>query len=119
VAAAAGARPPALSALTEVEFASVVARRARERTLTAADAARVLAAFDAHVGERRYRLLALGAETFTEARRLLRGGKAPLATLDALHLALCALHRETILTADRQLARAAGSLGIRFRLVGA
>jgi len=39
--------------------------------------------------------------------------------LDALHLALCALHRETILTADRRLARAAGLLGVRFHLVSA
>lgn len=113
VAAAVGGRPPAISALTEVEFASAVARRVRERTLAAADGERVLELFDAHVAERRYRHLPIGAETFVQARRLLRSGKAPLATLDALHLALASLGEEAILTADRQLARAAARFGVK------
>jgi predicted nucleic acid-binding protein len=119
VAAAVGAKPPAISALTDVEFAAVVARRTREGTLSAADGARVLEAFDLHVAERRYRHFAVDADTFREARRMLRAGRAPLSTLDALHLAQGALNREPVLTADRQLARAAARLGLKFHLVGA
>lgn len=116
-AAAVGAAPPAISALTEVEFASVVARRLRERTISAADGALVLRTFDAHVADRRYRRLPVVAETFVEAGRLLRSGAAPLSTLDALHLAIAASHREPLCTADRQLARAAARLGAKVHLI--
>lgn len=116
-AAAVGDTALAISALTEVEFASAVARRMRERTITAADGALVLRTFDFHLAERRYRRLPVVAETFVEAVKLLRSGAAPLATLDALHLAVAAAHREPLFTADRQLARAAKKLGVRARLV--
>ncbi len=114
---AVGAAPPAISALTEVEFASVVARRLRERTISVADGALVLRTFDAHVADRRYRRLPVIAETFIEAGRLLRSGAAPLSTLDALHLAIAASNRETLCTADRQLARAAVRLGAKVHLI--
>ncbi len=116
---AVGAAPPAISALTEVEFASVVARRLRERTISVADGALVLRTFDAHVADRRYRRLPVIAETFIEAGRLLRSGAAPLSTLDALHLAIAASNRETLCTADRQLARAAARLGAKVHLIRA
>ena len=116
---AVGAAPPAISALTEVEFASVVARRLRERTISVADGALVLRTFDAHVADRRYRRLPVIAETFIEAGRLLRSGAAPLSTLDALHLAIAASNRETLCTADRQLARAAVRLGAKVHLIRA
>lgn len=118
-AAAIGAAPPAISALTEVEFASVVARRLRERTISAADGALVLRTFDAHIAERRYKVLPIVAETFVEAGRLLRSGAAPLATLDALHLAIVASNRESLCTADRQLGRAAARLGVKVHLIRA
>ena len=118
-AAVVGAAPPAISALTEVEFASVVARRLRERTISAADGALVLRTFDAHLADRRYRRLPIAAETFVEASRLLRSGAAPLSTLDALHLAVAASNRESICTADKQFARAAARLGAKVHLVRA
>jgi predicted nucleic acid-binding protein len=118
-AAAVGATPPAFSALTEVEFASVVARRLRERTISAADGALVLRTFDAHVADRRYRRLPVVAETFVEAGRLLRSGAAPLSTSDALHLAIAASNRKPLCTADRQLARAAARLGAKILLTRA
>jgi predicted nucleic acid-binding protein len=116
-ATAVGASPPAFSALTEVEIASVVARRMRERTISAADGALVLRTFDAHVADGRFRRLAVVAETFVDACRLLRAGAAPLSTLDALHLAIAVSHREILCTADHQLARAAKKLGVRTRLI--
>lgn len=118
-AAAVGAAPPAISPLTEVEFASVVARRLRERTISAADGAKVLRAFDHHIAERRYRRLPIVAETFTEAVRLLRSGAAPLSTLDALHLAVTASNREPLCTADKQFARAATRFGVKVNLIRA
>ena len=69
--------------------------------------------FDTHVTERRYRHLPVTPETFAQAGRMLRSGKAPLATLDALHLALGVLHRESICTADKQLALAAKRFGVK------
>lgn len=112
-----GDTPLAISTLTEVEFASAVARRMREQTITVADGARVLRTFDTHLADRHYRRLPIIAETFIEAGRLLRSGAAPLSTLDALHLAVAAAHRDPLCTADRQLARAAKKLGVRVRLV--
>lgn len=118
-AAALGTAVPAISALTEAEFASVVARRLRERTLSAADGSRVLFAFDTHLSERRYRRLPIVAQTFTDAVALLRSGTVALSTLDALHLAVVTSSREALCTADRQLARAAARLGIKVHLVRA
>lgn len=118
-AAAVGTAPPAISALTEVEFASVVARRLRERTLSAADGGLVLLTFEAHVAERRYRRLPVVAEIFAEAARLIRSREAPLATLDALHLAIAMANREPLCTADKQLARAAARFGVKVRLIRA
>ncbi|MCC6211048.1 MAG: type II toxin-antitoxin system VapC family toxin [Burkholderiales bacterium] len=118
-AAALGAAPPAISALTEAEFASVVARRLRERTLSAADGAKVLHAFDAHLAEHRYRRLPVVAQTFADAVRLLSSGAAPLSTLDAIHLAVVASSREALCTADRQLARAAAGFGVKVHLIRA
>ena len=108
---------PAISALCEVEFASVVARRIRERSLSAADGAKVLRAFDAHVDERRFRQLPVVSASFVEAGRMLRAGGTPLSTLDALHLAVVIAGRESLCTADRQLSRAAAKCGVQVRLI--
>jgi len=116
-AALVGSAPPAISSLTEVEFASVIARRLRERSISAADGVRVLEAFDTHVAERRYRRLAITADTFASAGKLLRGGGPAVSTLDALHLAVAAAHREPICTADRQFARAATYARLKVHLV--
>lgn len=117
--AAVGAAPPAISALTELEFASVVARRLRERTLSAADGALVLRTFDAHLADGHYRRLPVLAETFVEAGRLLRAGAALLSALDGLHLAVALALREPLCTADRQLARAAMRTGAKAQLIRA
>jgi predicted nucleic acid-binding protein len=117
VAAAVGAARQAISALCEVEFASAVARRSRERAISSADAARVLETFDAHVGEQRFERLPVVPHTFSEAARMLRAGTAPLAALDALHLAIVRGHTHTLLTADAQLARAAERFDLKVRLI--
>lgn len=118
-AATVGAAPPAISALTEVEFASIVARRLRERTISAADGALVLRTFDTHLADRRYRRLPVVSDTFAEAGKLLRSGAAPLSTLDALHLAIAISSREPVCTADRQFARAAARHGAKVQLIRA
>jgi len=97
----------------------MIARRLRERSLAPSDGSRVLRALDGHLAERRFRLHLVGVETFAEAERMLRSGSATLAALDALHLAVAALAKESMLTADRQLARAASRFGVKTRLLSA
>lgn len=110
---------PAVSPLTRVEFCSAIARRIRERALSEAHGGAVLNALDQHIAQRRFRLLPVAGAAFDEAARLLRGNRVPLSTLDALHLAVAALHQHRLLTADRQLARAATAAGVKARLLSA
>lgn len=116
---AARASPPAVSELTEVEFASVIARRIRERTLSLADGQLVLRTLDAHLSSRHYERLPVVAGTYGEASRLLRSRAAPIATLDALHLAIAISNHQPLCTADRQLARAAAQFGAEVQLIKA
>ena len=56
---------------------------------------------------------------YVQARRWIESLAAPLRTLDALHLAVAHGHSIPLLTADRQLARAARKLAVRIRLLTA
>ena len=116
---AAHAAQPAVSALTEVEFASVIARRIRERTLSLSDGQLVLRTLDAHLAARHYERLPVVAGTYAEAARLLRSRAAPISTLDALHLAIAISSHALLCTADKQLARAAAQFGAEVQLVKA
>lgn len=98
---------PCVSPLTEVEFASLIARKRRLRELSEREAAEVLGLFGQHVADGHYRRLSLGAEHFLRARDLLASMKSALTTLDALHLSVALSAGLPLLTADRELARGA------------
>jgi uncharacterized protein len=100
-------REPCISTLTEVEFASLVARKRRLRELSERQATEVLRLFDEHVTDGHYRRLALGTEHLLRAREMITARQSSLHTLDALHLAAALLIVAPLLTADKLLARAA------------
>lgn len=98
---------PVISTLTEVELTSLVARKRRLGELSPRQALDVLELFQTHVEEGYYRRISLTAEHFLRARELIGSLTTSLHTLDALHLA-AALHEDIpLLTADRELAKAA------------
>jgi len=110
-------RSPLLSAIVDLELTSVVARKVRTRELTSRDARDALRDFNADKTAGRYRLADVLASHFAQAREWIASFEVPLRTLDALHLAVAHGHSVPVLTADRQLVRAARKLGVRARLV--
>ncbi len=108
---------PCISPLTEVEFASLVARKRHMKELGGREAAEVLRLFGQHVAEGCYRRLPLGTEHFVRARDLIASMAGALTTLDALHLAVALSAGIPLLTADRGFARAARRRGASATLV--
>jgi predicted nucleic acid-binding protein len=102
-----GLATPVISTLTEVEFASLIARKRRLRELTGRQARAILDLFAEHVAEGFYRRVPLGTEHFLRARELVATLSSALRTLDALHLAAALAENLPLLTADRDLVRAA------------
>ena len=98
---------PCISPLTEVEFASLVARKRRLKELGGREANEVLQLFGQHVTDGYYRRLPLGTEHFVRARELIASLTSALSTLDALHLSVALSAGIPLLTADRDFARAA------------
>jgi predicted nucleic acid-binding protein len=99
-------REPFISSLTEVEFASLVARKGRLRELSDRQAGEILRRFGQHVTDGHYRRLPLGNEHLLRARDLIASMASTLSALDALHLAVAMAARIPVLTADRAFARA-------------
>ena len=96
------------------EFAGVMQRRLRSRSLSSKQVAAVRRRFLADIAAGGWRIVDFEAELFAKANDLMLDLGAPLATLDALHLA-CALHHGTqeFATADTQLAAAARKAKLR------
>ena len=109
--------PPAISWLTQVEFASAVARKVREGAIERGDAGRVVERFHMHIAEGAFAVHALTAACYGTAFHWLRSLTTDLRTLDALHLAVAAEMREEVVTADARMAAAAKVLRIRCRFV--
>lgn len=108
---------PAVSQLSEVEFASAVARKRRGRLMSAEDAGRVLAQFAGHLETGFYTRLVLDSHHFLIARDWIAGFTTPLRTLDALHLAVAVTSSLQLVTADQELADSARLLGTPFLLI--
>ncbi len=108
---------PALSALTEVEFASALARKVREKGLSRVQANLVLNEFKAHINQRLFRRIPVELEYYTVAFTWLTQFSLPLRTLDALHLAIAAGSDLQLITADRRLSQSARKLGVHCKLL--
>lgn len=110
-------QPVLLSQITQVEFASALARWVRTGELTEPQANRVESAFHEDVSEGRYQLRPVAPGAFERAHHWLLTRKTALRTLDALHLA-CAEHSEAeLVTLDHALFQAAEFLGLQARLI--
>lgn len=109
---------PVISALTEVEFTSLISRKRRAGDFTGAKAARISALFDEHLASGRYRIAPVATEHYIEARTMVRDARHALRTLDALHLAIARSQGCELLTADRVMAKSAREFGIRSTLLG-
>ena len=107
----------AISALTEVEFYSVVSRRVRMKDLTRNDALKVVSLFRAHVDGNFYRFVAVAQREYALARDWLATFQTPLRTLDALHLAAAFSYDCVLVTADSDLGRAARHFGVKHKLI--
>lgn len=103
-----------VSDLTVSELASALGRRCREGVLEASVAARIYRRLLSDLADDLFHCAELTPEVHREAERmLLSSARVPLRTLDALHIALATAGEvRTILTFDRNLARAAAGFGI-------
>jgi hypothetical protein len=97
---------PAISILSEVEFCSLISKKYRLGELRQRQAKEILDLFSSHVAEGFYRRISLNTEHFIKARLLVASINASLRTLDALHLAVALSEGLTLVTADREFARA-------------
>jgi predicted nucleic acid-binding protein len=106
-----------ISPLVEVEFHCTVARKVRADGLDPAAARRLFAKFQADLTNRRFVLTPIGPAEYQVARDWIASLSIPLRVLDALHLACASTGGLELVTADKQLARAAKHVGVRCRLV--
>jgi uncharacterized protein len=112
-----GERERAISSLVEVELASALARKVRLRHLRASDARAIYETFQAHLEQGLYLRLTVDRSHFTRAQAWLATFRTPLRTLDALHVAVAAGERATLLTSDVALAAACDALKLAVRLI--
>jgi len=111
-------RRPAISQLTEVELASAVSRKVREKTLSENNGLRILDEFQSHIDASMYTYLILDSRHYRLAKSWISRFSTPLRTLDALHLAVSAVSDTALITADNRLAESAAKLGIEAKLIG-
>jgi predicted nucleic acid-binding protein len=110
-------RQPAVSALTEVELVSALARKIRERELSRENANHVLTKFQSHLNKFLFKRILLERDHYSVAFNWLAQFAVPLRTLDALHLSVAAQNNLELVTADQRLLQAARKLGVRIRLL--
>jgi predicted nucleic acid-binding protein len=108
---------PAVSALTEVELVSALARKIRERELSRENANQVLTEFQSHLNQFLFKRIPLERDHYSVAFNWLAQFAVPLRTLDALHLAVAAQNNLELVTADQQLLQCARKLRVRTRLL--
>ena len=109
---------PTISDLTELELASALSRKIREKSLTREDARKIIALFQSHVSQGLFQKIAVEQEHFQIARAWVAQFTTPLRTLDALHLAIAHTQKALLLTSDLQLEKAARHFGVSVKLVG-
>ena len=106
------AKRPCISSLTEVELASAISHKIREKNLSPEDGNKIFNQFQTHLKESLFRLITVEDRHYQTAKKWILQFAVPLKTLDALHLAIAAEGDFTLLTADRQLVISAKYFGI-------
>ena len=109
---------PSISDLTELELASAVSRKIREKSLSRDDGGKIMALFQSHVSQGLFQKIAVEPDHFQIAKAWIAQFTTPLRTLDALHLAIAHTQRAFFFTSDLQLVKAARHFGVSVRLVG-
>jgi predicted nucleic acid-binding protein len=107
--------PVMISYLTEVEFASALARWVRIGEITEPHANRIEAAFSEDRLDGRFLLKPLTRQHFERATHWLLTRKTALRTLDALHLACAAGNEATLISLDDAMLATADFLGLSAR----
>ena len=103
-----------ISPLVSTEFESSLQRRLRMGQIAASQVREVRERLHADIASGGWRLQAFEAAVFGRASDLVIRLGAPLAALDALHLASALLcQAQSLATADKQLATAARKAGLR------
>ena len=110
---------PTVSDLVEVELFSALAKKIREKEMSALDAAKSGEQFLAHLQTGMFSRIAIQRRHYETARDLLARFTLPLRTLDALHLAVANVEGLSLATADENLSRSARSLGVAVTFVRA
>ncbi|MBS3822046.1 MAG: type II toxin-antitoxin system VapC family toxin [Phycisphaerae bacterium] len=110
-----GGEPLAICTVSEVEFASAIAKLHRIKAINKADAGRILEQFAEHVRQKHYSFCPLSLEVYDQARQWIASLETPLRTLDAIQLAAAHLSDLPMVTADKALAKSARTLGIAVR----
>ncbi len=103
---------PCISSLSEVELASAISRKIKEKNLSPEDGNKIFNQFQTHLKESLFRLISVEDRHYRTAKNWILQFAVPLKTLDALHLAVAAEGELTLLTADRQLDISAKYFGI-------
>lgn len=99
--------------LATVELESLLRRLQRERLIDSGYAMQVRRDFASDMASALWSMQAFDAACFARANELLRALDAPLAALDALHLASAVeFGCDSLATGDQQLARAAAECGL-------
>lgn len=106
------------SELLVTEFASVLQRKMRERSLSKRDETHIWRLFEKHLHEGLMTLVPLNRDVTMRAAALLRDlpGAVPLRSLDAIHLATCryfAGRGTRLFTGDATMLAAAQALALR------
>lgn len=111
------AKKPVICPLVETELVSAVARKVRDRDLSAIEARKVIAVFRSHLEEGLFTVTPVERKHFRIAAELIAQFNAPLRALDSLHAAVAFDLSATLVTADKPLYRACKNLGIKTELV--
>ncbi|MBF0231986.1 MAG: type II toxin-antitoxin system VapC family toxin [Desulfamplus sp.] len=108
---------PAVSQLTEVELASAISRKIRERTLSKENGDKILSMFQTHIDQKAFTYLPIQSKHYAIAKKWISQFDTPLRTLDALHLAIAEKNKIPMLTADVKFANSAEKIGVDVVLV--
>jgi uncharacterized protein len=107
---------PVISALSEVEFTSLLSLKVRIGDLDHAAADQTRRLFRKHKSQQLFRVADLTDRELVTATSWLARFNTSLRALDALHLAIASSDRQPIWTTDKPLATTARALGIPCQL---